>query len=62
MSLHLRSLPVGFIEPCLPHRPSVRRSVEGWVHESKDDGFRVMIARKDRQAGEALQAPRQRTD
>jgi bifunctional non-homologous end joining protein LigD len=46
MSLHLRDLPAGFIEPCLPTSAPSPPSDETWLHEIKHDGFRV-IARKD---------------
>jgi ATP-dependent DNA ligase len=41
-----RTLPVGFIAPCLPTNASQPPSGEQWLHEIKHDGFRV-IARKD---------------
>jgi bifunctional non-homologous end joining protein LigD len=41
-----RTLPAGFITPCLPTKASKLPSGELWVHEIKHDGFRV-IARKD---------------
>jgi bifunctional non-homologous end joining protein LigD len=41
-----RTLPAGFIEPCLPTKASRPPSGELWLHEIKHDGFRV-IARKD---------------
>src|SRR5262245_43962091 len=43
--LHIRSLPAGFIPPCLPTQASTPPSGSLWVHEIKHDGFRV-IARK----------------
>jgi bifunctional non-homologous end joining protein LigD len=46
MSLHSRDLPTGFIEPCLPTSAPCPPSDEGWLHEIKHDGFRV-IARKN---------------
>jgi bifunctional non-homologous end joining protein LigD len=46
MPLHLRDLPAGFIEPCLPTSAPCPPSGEMWLHEIKHDGFRV-IARKD---------------
>src|SRR5262249_8395351 len=46
MSLHLLDLPAGFIEPCLPTSAPDPPSDEGWLHEIKHDGFRV-IARKN---------------
>ena len=48
MSLHLPELPAGFIEPCLPTSAPDPPSDEGWLHEIKHDGFRV-IARKNDQ-------------
>ena len=41
----LRSLPAGFIAPCLPTKADTLPSGEMWLHEIKHDGFRV-IARK----------------
>jgi ATP-dependent DNA ligase len=41
-----RSLPAGFISPCLPTKASRPPSGDAWLHEIKHDGFRV-IARKD---------------
>ena len=41
-----RSLPAGFIAPCLPTKADSLPSGEMWLHEIKHDGFRV-IARKD---------------
>ena len=45
MSLRPRTLPAGFIAPCLPTNAPQPPSGEHWVHEIKHDGFRV-IARK----------------
>jgi bifunctional non-homologous end joining protein LigD len=42
----LRSLPAGFIAPCLPTKADTLPSGAMWLHEIKHDGFRV-IARKD---------------
>src|SRR6516225_6083906 len=41
-----RTLPAGFIAPCLPTDASQPPSGEQWLHEIKHDGFRV-IASKD---------------
>jgi ATP-dependent DNA ligase len=41
-----RTLPAGFIQPCLPIKAQQPPSGELWLHEIKHDGFRV-IARKD---------------
>src|SRR5439155_26919079 len=43
-----RSLPAGFIAPCLPTKTSKLPSGDGWLHEIKHDGFRI-IARKGAQ-------------
>jgi bifunctional non-homologous end joining protein LigD len=40
-----RSLPAGFIAPCLPTKADKLPSGSDWLHEIKHDGFRV-IARK----------------
>ena len=45
MSLRPRSLPAGFIAPCLPINALQPPSGVEWLHEIKHDGFRV-IARK----------------
>jgi bifunctional non-homologous end joining protein LigD len=44
--LRARTLPAGFIPPCLPTSAPCPPSGNGWLHEIKHDGFRV-IARKD---------------
>jgi bifunctional non-homologous end joining protein LigD len=41
-----RSLPLGFLPPCLPIKAPHPPSGDIWLHEIKLDGFRV-IARKD---------------
>jgi hypothetical protein len=41
-----RTLPAGFIAPCLPTKTSTPPSGGLWLHEIKHDGFRV-VARKD---------------
>jgi ATP-dependent DNA ligase len=41
-----RSLPAGFIAPCLPSKTDKLPASREWLHEIKHDGFRV-IARKD---------------
>ena len=43
--LRMRTLPAGFIEPCLPTMADTLPSSGPWLHESKHDGFRI-IARK----------------
>src|SRR5438067_2497833 len=44
--LRPRTLPTGFIAPCLPTRAPQPPSGAIWLHEIKWDGFRV-IARKE---------------
>jgi ATP-dependent DNA ligase len=41
-----RTLPAGFIAPCLPTKTDKLPSGSNWLHEIKHDGFRI-IARKD---------------
>ena len=43
-----RTLPAGFIEPCIPTAARVPPSGPGWLHEIKHDGYRLM-ARRSRQ-------------
>jgi bifunctional non-homologous end joining protein LigD len=43
--LRMRTLPAGFISPCLPTKPIKLPSGSQWLHEIKHDGFRI-IARK----------------
>ena len=40
-----RTLPAGFIAPCLPTKATTLPSGRLWLHEIKHDGFRI-IARK----------------
>jgi bifunctional non-homologous end joining protein LigD len=40
-----RTLPTGFIAPCLPTKTDKLPSGDLWLHEIKHDGFRI-IARK----------------
>ena len=44
--LRPRTLPTGFIQPCLPTKAPRAPPGAVWLHEIKHDGFRV-IARKD---------------
>jgi bifunctional non-homologous end joining protein LigD len=46
MLSHPRTLPAGFIAPCLPTKAPRPPSGELWLHEIKHDGFRI-TARKD---------------
>jgi ATP-dependent DNA ligase len=41
-----RTVPAGFIAPCLPTKTEKLPSGDLWLHEIKHDGFRI-IARKD---------------
>src|SRR5499433_2993728 len=43
--LRMRTLPTGFIAPCLPTKTDKLPSGGQWLHEIKHDGFRI-IARK----------------
>jgi ATP-dependent DNA ligase len=43
--LRMRTLPAGFIAPCLPIKTTKLPSGSQWLHEIKHDGFRI-IARK----------------
>src|SRR5215469_18189044 len=43
--LRMRTLPAGFIAPCLPTKTDKLPSGSLWLHEIKHDGFRI-IARK----------------
>jgi bifunctional non-homologous end joining protein LigD len=38
-------VPRGFVPPCLPTKAPQPPTGEGWLHEIKHDGFRV-VARK----------------
>ena len=44
--LLVRTMPAGFIAPCLPMRAPLPPSGPLWIHEVKHDDFRV-IARRD---------------
>src|SRR5215467_7420347 len=44
--LRMRTLPAGFIAPCLPTKTDKLPSGSQWLHEIKHDGLRI-IARKD---------------
>jgi hypothetical protein len=37
-----RTLPAGFISPCLPSKTDKLPSGRQWLHEIKHDGFRVI--------------------
>jgi bifunctional non-homologous end joining protein LigD len=38
-------LPAGFIPPCLPTKAQEPPSGDGWLHEIKHDGFRLLARR-----------------
>jgi len=40
--LRMRTLPAGFIAPCLPTKTDKLPSGDGWLHEIKHDGFRII--------------------
>ena len=42
-----RTLPVGFIAPCLPTSAPQPPSGDDWLHEIKHDGFRVIARKSD---------------
>jgi bifunctional non-homologous end joining protein LigD len=44
-----RTLPAGFIAPCLPTRTDRLLSGSEWLHEIKHDGFRVIARKKGAQ-------------
>jgi ATP-dependent DNA ligase len=44
-----RTLPAGFIAPCLPSKTDKLPSGSEWLHEIKHDGFRVIARKKGAQ-------------
>jgi bifunctional non-homologous end joining protein LigD len=44
-----RTLPAGFIAPCLPSKTDKLPSGSDWLHEIKHDGFRVIARKKGSQ-------------
>jgi ATP-dependent DNA ligase len=44
-----RTLPAGFIAPCLPTKTDKLPSGSQWVHEIKHDGFRIFARKTGRQ-------------
>jgi len=38
-----RTLPAGFIAPCLPTKTDKLPSASQWLHEIKHDGFRIAM-------------------
>jgi bifunctional non-homologous end joining protein LigD len=51
-----RTLPAGFIAPCLPTKTTQLPSSSQWLHEIKHDGFRI-IARKNDGRGRLYSRP-----
>jgi bifunctional non-homologous end joining protein LigD len=47
--LQQRTLPAGFIAPCLPTKTSKLPSNSEWLHEIKHDSFRVIARKKGAQ-------------
>ncbi len=44
-----RTLPAGFIAPCLPTKTTTLPSGGQWLHEIKHDGFRIIARKSDGQ-------------
>jgi ATP-dependent DNA ligase len=44
-----RTLPAGFIAPCLPTKTDKLPSGSQWLHEIKRDGFRIIARKKGAQ-------------
>jgi ATP-dependent DNA ligase len=42
-----RTLPAGFIAPCLPTKTTKLPSGSQWLHEIKHDGFRIIARKSD---------------
>jgi ATP-dependent DNA ligase len=42
-----RTLPAGFIAPCLPTKAHTLPSGSDWPHEIKHDGFRIIARKSD---------------
>jgi bifunctional non-homologous end joining protein LigD len=49
MGMLQRTLPAGFIAPCLPTKTDKLPSGSQWLHEIKHDGFRVIARKKGAQ-------------
>src|SRR5262249_15349314 len=47
--LRMRTLPTGFIVPCLPTKTDKLPSGDGWLHEIKHDGFRIIACKNGAQ-------------
>jgi len=50
LRLRSRTIPSGFIEPCLPTAATKPPSGPGWIHEIKHDGYRMMVLRAGERA------------
>jgi hypothetical protein len=46
--MKIRCLPAGFIVPAQPIKASKPPSGADWVHEIKDDGYRLIVCREGR--------------
>jgi bifunctional non-homologous end joining protein LigD len=44
-----RTLPAGFVAPCLPTKTTTLPSGSQWLHEIKHDGFRIIARKSDGQ-------------
>jgi hypothetical protein len=42
-----RTLPAGFVAPCLPIKTTKLQSGSQWLHEVKHDGFRIIARKSD---------------
>jgi hypothetical protein len=57
-----RTLPAGFITPCLPTKTDRLPSGSQWLHEIKHDGFRIIARKTGTQVSRCEQAPGGRPD
>jgi bifunctional non-homologous end joining protein LigD len=46
MKQRLAAYRATFIEPCLPTLAAKPPSGSGWIHETKHDGFRLMVHKR----------------
>jgi bifunctional non-homologous end joining protein LigD len=49
-----RTLPAGFIAPCLPIKIDKLPSGSEWLHEIKHDGFRIIARNRGAQVRDSL--------
>jgi len=52
-----RTLPAGFIAPCLPTKTTTLPSGGQWLHEIKHDGFRIIARKSDVEATRPAREP-----